>query len=178
MKEIWKDVAGYEGLYKVSSIGRVRSLDRIIKGKRTIPFKGRLLLSAISGGGYPWIMLCNKGEEKYKTIHRLVSIAFILNPKNKPCVNHIDGDKTNNHIFNLEWVTHKENVQHAYKIGLRDSQHLIGENSRQSHLTKQDVLDIREKYSNGTKQYVLAREYGVTSTAILKIRKRVNWSHI
>lgn len=108
-KVIWKPIDGYEGLYEVSSDGRVRSLYRYKKELK--PNIGR--------GGYYYIQLWNKGKGKCVSIHRLVAEAFCDNPKRKPFVNHIDENKLNNNIENLEWVTHKENCNHGTAIARR-----------------------------------------------------------
>ena len=112
MEESWKPVVGYEGLYEVSDLGRVRSLDRVVKGKRNSKWerKGRILQQANRGNGYYAVGLYKSGTQKMYHVHRLVAVAFIPNPFNKPCVNHLDENKQNNAISNLEWATHKENT--------------------------------------------------------------------
>ena len=109
-REIWKDMEGYEGLYQVSNLGRVKRL----KGKYIST--QRILKLRVGTRGYLYVQLCKKGQRKYYTIHRLVAQAFLPNPENKPQVNHIDEDKTNNIISNLEWVTAKENNHHGTRI--------------------------------------------------------------
>ena len=112
MEESWKPVVGYEGLYEVSDLGRVRSLDRVVKGKRNSKWerKGRILQQADRGNGYYAVCLHKSGTQKMYLVHRLVAVAFIPNPFNKPCVNHLDENKQNNAISNLEWATYKENT--------------------------------------------------------------------
>lgn len=107
MIEEWKDIEGYEGLYQVSNLGRVkRSKGKYMKSER-------ILMLFINTPGYLQVMLCKNNKCKKFTVHRLVANAFIPNPENKPQVNHIDEDKTNNKVSNLEWVTAKENVNHG-----------------------------------------------------------------
>jgi len=116
MAEVWKDVKGYEGLYQVSNLGRVKSLERTVTAKngskRTI--RQRILKPKTERNGYLRVILC-KGNGKKKTlkVHRLVCEAFHENPENKPCVNHIDENKANNTASNLEWCSYKENNNHG-----------------------------------------------------------------
>lgn len=105
--EEWRDVVGYEGLYQVSSEGRVKSLKR--KGRR----KERILKHQIDRNGYLRLNLCAGGKSRLFFVHRLVCQAFHENPDNNPCVNHIDENKTNNAASNLEWCTYEENNNHG-----------------------------------------------------------------
>lgn len=114
MKEVWKPIEGYEGLYEVSNLGRVKNLERRIPfgyGLRTIP--ERILKNNVNEFGYLYVRLYKDAKGKKHKIHRLVAQTFIENPENKKCVNHIDGNKQNNSVENLEWVTHSENMKHA-----------------------------------------------------------------
>lgn len=127
MKEIWKDIDfinGFEGLYQVSNLGRVKSLGRYVnypnscydKTNKGVYRPEKILKHKTKR--YAALTLSNGNNKIYPNVHRLVALAFIPNPNNKPCVNHIDGDKLNNCVENLEWVDWDENVIHAYKIGL------------------------------------------------------------
>lgn len=113
--ETWKDVEGFEGIYQISNRGEVRSLDRF-DGIRGI--KGRTIKPNLKQNGYAQVGLRKEGKRKWVSIHRLVAIHFINNPKNKPQVNHIDCNKQNNNIENLEWVTAQDNYKHAKENGL------------------------------------------------------------
>ena len=118
--EIWKDIKGYEGYYQVSNLGRVKSIERLVrKSTKQYMAKSYILTSALTIHGYYFVALCRNSRCKSKTIHRLMLKAFIPNPKNKKCINHINGIKTDNRLENLEWCTHSENLKHAYKMGLR-----------------------------------------------------------
>ena len=114
--ENWKPVKGFEGIYEVSDLGRVRSIDRVITDSRgrVVPIKGRIMKQNAHYKGYLRLLLSN-GEEKEHGffVHRLVAEAFIPNPGNLPEVNHKDENKANNRADNLEWCTHLANSQHG-----------------------------------------------------------------
>lgn len=101
------------GLYQISNLGNVKSLNYNHTGRP------KLLSPKNHHTGYKFVMLCKDGRKTNKTVHVLVASAFLPNTAGKPCVNHIDGDKSNNTAGNLEWVTYKENTQHAIKTNLR-----------------------------------------------------------
>lgn len=107
MEEIWKNIDGFEDKYKISNLGNIYSIKR-----------AKILKQYKNAYGYFSTVLSNK-KTKSVIVHRLVAIAFIPNPENKPCINHKNGVKTDNRIENLEWCTHKENNLHAYKNKLK-----------------------------------------------------------
>lgn len=146
--EIWKDVPGYEGLYKISSTGKVKSLFRVVRFKNhTRDIKEKILKVTLTPDGYYRVELNKDCKGKKYPIHRLVALAFISNNENKPAVNHIDGDKTNNNISNLEWVTSKENTVHGFKTGLIKV--VFGEGHVRAKLLKSQVTEIRQKFKSG-----------------------------
>ncbi len=154
--EIWKTVGGYEGIYEVSPLGKVRNI------------KKAFILSIFYGNKY-----CNvKLIAKRHLMHRLVAAAFIPNPNNLPEVNHIDGNKENNHVNNLEWCTRSENMKHAFRIGKIS---LAGMNSRSRKLNESQVLEI---YSSKEKGVYLAQKFNVTSANITDIQKGKIWSTV
>lgn len=140
--------------------------DGTIIGKRGKPLKGK-----VESNGYVRVRI-NGGHALY---HRVVATALIPNPDNKPCVNHIDGDKQNNHPSNLEWVTHSENTTHSYDVGLQSK---VGEKHHKSKLDEGKVLEIRWLYEIGVTQKELSDVYGVTPQCIYDVVHRRRWKHI
>ena len=131
-EEIWKDIKGYEGLYQVSNLGRVRSLDRLVKYTKqykdkqvetTHMFKGRILGGGIKDG-YRGVILTVDGVNKDYMVHRLVAQAFVYNddPEHKIQVDHKDNDRSNNTAANLKWVTPRENQLHSIQLGTHVTQ--------------------------------------------------------
>lgn len=120
MKEIWKDIEDYKGLYQASNLGNVKSLSKIKNNKLVGKFKTKekILSAGIDSKGYYSVVLYKNGNKKVCSVHRLVAQTFIPNHENKPCVNHIDGNKLNNNVNNLEWCTYRENNLHALRTGL------------------------------------------------------------
>ena len=117
--EVWMPIVGFEGSYEISSIGNVRSLERKVphsKWERTV--KSKNLVTRINNRGYKDVRLSKGGKTFTKLVHILTAEAFVPNPENKPYVNHLGGDKLKNHYINLAWVSHGENILHAYKTGL------------------------------------------------------------
>lgn len=166
MREIWKDIEGYEGLYQISNLGRVKSFKRYSEGK--------ILKARKVTKGYLQVTLLKNGKGKNKKVHRLVAQAFIMNPNNCPQVNHINGNKTDNTVQNLEWVTNKENVQHAWNNGLI--------------IKNEEFLERLEKtrgHIKNTKYYLYNQKY-MTLNKIAKLEnidygmlwKRVNNEHM
>ncbi|MGR3504929.1 MAG: NUMOD4 domain-containing protein [Paracoccaceae bacterium] len=167
--EVWRDVEGTNGLYEVSNFGRVKSFGRSdYKWK-----KPRILRERPSQKGYLRVGIGKK--DAY--IHRLVAKAFIDNPQSLPFVNHMDGNRKNNTLNNLEWCTPKENLEHAVKTGLMPDQ--TGSGNYASKLSENDVLKIRALFAAKSAGVVkLSREFKVTAATISKIVHRKVWTHI
>lgn len=118
MIEVWKTIDGFDGIYQVSNLGRIKSIDRLVcsfVNKHRIK-RGRILKPGTTPKGYHCVNL-GKNETK-KRLHRLIAEAFLPNPEQKETVNHINGIKTDNRVENLEWATYSENINHAYLTGL------------------------------------------------------------
>jgi DNA-binding XRE family transcriptional regulator len=165
--EIWKDIEDYGGVYKISSNGQVKSFNK--------KWKPRILKPRIRGKGYLSVVLTKDGKEKSHSVHRLVAKTFIKNQKNKPQVNHKNGNKLNNDVKNLEWCTNKENMEHATKNNLTNK----GEKHPKSKLTANKVIKIKKLYKNKRfTQTELAKKYGVSVTSIRLIIIGKNWSHL
>lgn len=122
--------------------------------------------------GYRTVRLCSNGRLTYPKVHRLVASAFIPNPDGKLEVNHIDGDKSNNNVDNLEWCTKSENMRHAYKLGLKKTG---GDNSPRRKLTENDVKLIRHMLNNSIKQSVIAKHFDVAPNTISCIKGGSRW---
>lgn len=151
---------GYEG-YRVFADGRVMGM------------RGRFRTLWLGRGGYLKVALWNKGIGKVVYVHRLVCACFNSNPLNKKEVNHIDGNKLNNHASNLEWATSAENHKHAVRAGLMLP--VLGERNGKHKLKVSDVLVIRSSSLSWNK---LARQFGVTKSAIQHVKERRNWKHV
>lgn len=177
MKEIWKNIKGYEDLYQVSDTGRVKSLSRLRKGNGGYTSERILKPTLNSKTGYLYVALCKDGKPKTKSIHRFQAIAHIKNSKNKPEVNHKDGNKLNNNSYNLEWVTSSENRNHAFAIGIQESR---GSKHYKSTLNEKQVRIIKhlKNIPNGLKQYHVARLFCVNRFVIYNIWNNKTWKHI
>lgn len=171
--ETWKPIAGYEGYYEVSNKGRVRSLGRIKRnGRRANP---RMLNPKKQHNGYLNVHLFDAdGACKSFKIHRLVAAAFLSNPEGKAQVNHKDGNKANNFVENLEWMTASENQEHAHKtLGIPYAP--TGLPSPHRKLNREQVEAIRRDLRS---QSTIARDYGVCQQTISNIKHGVyyvNW---
>lgn len=163
--EIWKNIKDFENLYLISNFGRIKSINRNI-----------ILKQSIDRYGYYKLSLNKLNKPYYFTTHRLVALNFIPNIDKLPQVNHIDGNKLNNNVKNLEWTSVSDNLKHAFKIGLKNQN---GERNHKSTLTKDDVLTIRDLYKNtNITHQKLSEMYNVSRRHIGNIIQRKLWKHI
>lgn len=163
--EIWKIINEYPD-YEVSNLARVRNIETNV-----------ILKEHKQNRGYKMVNLKRNKISKGISLHRVVAIAFIPNPDNKAQVNHINGDKDNNSVANLEWMTSSENVRHAIKTGLKGI--LVGTQHGMSKLTTNDVLEIRRIYSKREmNQTKIAELFNIKQTTVSQIINKSRWAHI
>jgi hypothetical protein len=174
-EEIWKDVIGLENGYMISNLGRIKSKQRVVDYGCKQALRPERILGLREGKyGYLYTNLSFNKVRKTVKPHRLVAQMFIENPDNKPCVNHINGIKSDNTLKNLEWCTYAENTEHAHKTGLKKG--IKGEKSHLSKLTKENVEEIRLKYLKGNiSQEKLGEYYNVSQSQIYRIVNKINW---
>lgn len=168
MTEEWRAVVGYEGLYEVSSLGRVRSLDRTVPYSGGTPrrVKGREIRCEPNANGYPRVSLSGR---KFKLIHVLVAEAF-LGPKPELCeVRHLNGNRADPRLSNLAYGTQSENAHDCYDYGGR---------SGRGKLFREEILEIRRRLSEGETQTSLAKAYNVTRQTIGNIKSGKTFSYI
>ena len=178
MSEVWKDIPNYEGSYQVSNTGLVRSVDRVVafKDGSMRKYKGKVLKPSLDTPGYERLSLCNDLRCNSKSVHRLVLETFKphVNMNNLE-VNHIDGNKLNNHLTNLEWVTRLGNISHAYDMGLMVNK---GERGHNAKLSNANVLEILERLDNGELQGDIGIDYGVSKSCISQINRGLKWRSV
>ncbi|PEO38310.1 NUMOD4 domain-containing protein [Bacillus wiedmannii] len=176
-KEVWKDIEGYEDLYQVSNLGRVKSLDRdyidSLGRKRTS--KGRTL-RPVRLNGYQGVSLCREGSDKKERIHRLVAKAFLPIPLFKDTVNHINGIKNDNRVENLEWVTQSENAQHAHDTGLNTSGKSVAMLSDDGEILKVFPTTVKAGEFLGDKSY--RRNISMCARGAAKTAYGYKWSYL
>jgi len=164
--ETWKNIIGYENLYLVSDLGRIKSMPKKTR-------KGERILKAIQmPNGYQTIDLVKDKKVKKCLLHRLVANSFLLNAANKEQVNHINGIKNDNRLKNLEWNTRSENQLHSIRAGLRTTK---GEKNSQCKLNEISVLSI---FNDNRKYTEISKIYNISISTISDIKRGYSWSHI
>jgi hypothetical protein len=177
--EIWKPVKDYEEYYEVSENGNIRTIERYISlPSHTYLKKQKLLTLYKDGRGYLHVKLYDgKGKCKSMTVHRIVAMTFIENPENLPEVNHIDHNKKNNILSNLEWMSRGDNIKHSYIH--RDPKTYKGSGNKNAKLTEDDVINIRKEYAEYKTSYKnLSAKYNVGTTLIGYIINNKVWKHV
>ena len=161
-----RKIQGFEN-YQVDELGQVWSLPKKTR-------KGTRLIKALRHPktGYMYLDLCKDGKVKKFTVHRLVALAYLPNTENKPQVNHINGDKTDNRLENLEWCTRSENQKHSIDIGLRTTK---GVKNSQCKLNEEEVIYIKNSDEKGK---ILAKKFNISHSTICDIRSGRSWTHI
>ncbi len=168
--EIWRDIAGYDGMYQISNYGRVKSFKY---------GKWRILKPSLHTGGYLYVTLSKYNKVKHRYIHILVAKAFIPNPDGKPEVDHRYGNKFDNYVENLRWVTSKENSKNTKVLGLRKIQQ--GEELANARLNADlihEICEIHVPYDREFGASALARKYGVGTTTILNVIKGKTYKNV
>ena len=174
--EIWKDVIGYEGIYDVSNLGRVRCLLKSSNGK-TYTRRTPLILKEQYNNitGYYAVQFGEWESHKHMRfpLHRLVAMHFIPNPSSLPEVNHEDGDKSNNKAYNLTWATREQNIQHGFRNGLIKTPR--GVNAVHAKLSEDMVMQI---FASPIGPRQLSRDIGVPYSTVASIKNGASWNHL
>lgn len=178
LEEVWKPIEDFENIYEISNFGNIRSLDRLIVTKAGLPYfkPAQIIKSNIKSAGYVSVLLCKYNKYKTISVHRLVAAHFIPTYNPTLQVNHLDGNKSNNRVENLEWVDAKRNIQHAIENKLRND---LGSNNKNAKLNEQDIFFIRACHENKmcTRQE-LAIKFNVHKNYITLIINKKRWKHI
>lgn len=170
VNEKWLPILGYEGLYEVSDLGRVRSVDRRVAYKTTggtMLRRGQLIEGVPDKKGYRHLVLCKNGKQRTVFTSRLVAQTFVPNPSNFPDVHHKDFNKSNNSANNLEWVTHQQNIGHS-----------VIEGRYAKKLTAEIVSSIRARHGAGESQASISRDLGLRYQTVHLIVNGHSWCHI
>lgn len=173
LEETWKDIVGYENKYQVSNLGRIKTIPHYVSNHT-----GQILLKEHISKGYKTKKgyLCIELKGKSLRVHRLVATAFLPKVKGKNQVNHIDGNKQNNRIDNLEWCDNRENQKHAYKIGLQHRRENAGRKKKKvgKYNLKNELIQTYESISQATKENKIKGNSSVRN-AILRNTKLYNY---
>lgn len=184
-EEIWRPVVEekYSKYYDISNLGRLKTKAIYItnSGNFSGGYHKKLHFKKfyIDKDGYCVLKLCVGGQCLNRKIHKLVAEAFIPNPDNLPQVNHIDGNKQNNTVSNLEWVSRAENIQHAFRTGLMTNDHLRGSNSKAAKVDEDIVREIRQMHADGISNSEIYTKYPqVSKTMLSNLLLRKTWKHV
>lgn len=174
--EKWKTVPGSDGLYSVSNLGWVQS--EPIQTSRVGRQRGRILKCYPDTKGYPQFSMSLPGGRRIRMkVHRAVALAFLGPRPSGAQINHKSGDKLDNSVANLEYVTCRQNIRHGWKTGLYSAEHSRGARNRAAKLTASDVRQIRDMHPQ-MGVAALAKQFGVTQENIWQVIKRKTWQHV
>lgn len=171
--EQWKPVINFEENYSVSSLGKVRR-ETLTRGFGSMAAIGRVMQQKKCTNGYRTVSLYPRsGKQKQLLVHRLVALAFVPNPENKPQVNHKNGIKHDNRIENLEWMTCSDNLKHAYESGLARGK--SGESNPMAKLNRDTAEAVRALHGLGWNKSKIARALRIDTSRVLKIVRNEIW---
>lgn len=176
MEKIWKVIEGFS-TYEISNYGEIKTYNWKNKGIE------KIMTPALDGSGYFRTMLKRDSDGKFCTIkvHRLVCQAFIPNPENKPFVNHINGIRNDNRLFNLEWCTPSENLKHSFRIGLSSNKGVKNPACKLEEWQVKEILSNYEygrKNKTGTTKKQIAEKYNISVGTVRDIVSRKTWKHL
>jgi len=176
MNEIWRQIRGYEGLYEVSSEGRIRTEYRLHRNQnKKTWYKDPIIRKPfVHKNGYLFVTLSKDNRVKGFSVHRLVGQAFIPNPKKKPQINHKDLNRANNNAENLEWMTNRENSMHSRRNGFNNS----GEKNGNAKLNEYQVRVIKHCFTLGMKAVEIMKYFPVGKSRLSYIKNNKTWKHI
>lgn len=176
MNEEWRDIVGYEGLYQVSNLGRIKNIRTPVCSDRGNDLTEICLvkpsLQKLKRNYFRYrVNLWKENKPKTFKVHRLVATAFILNPLNKPQVNHIDNNPLNNNVKNLEWCTILENMEHSKKQGRMN----VGRKNGMNKFSEQTIQQILLSKENKS---LLSKKYNISISYINSLKRGTNWKHL
>lgn len=176
MEEVWKDILEYEGYYQVSNTGKIKRL----AGKRCL--NSRILKPGKNKGNYSFVILCKNCKKTSMYIHRLVALSFIPNIENKKEINHIDCNKSNNIVSNLEWCTHKENSKHSFDNGLntvvRRKDVIENRTKVLRKLSDLTVKEIKKLSETGLNYSEISKKLSVRHSTVWFIINKKNYANV
>lgn len=178
INEEWVSILGYEGLYMVSDLGRIKSIFRQVHGLggKTHSFPEKLLSHQIDKFGYHRVPLRKNSKAKYFSVHRLVARHFISNPFNLPQVNHKKGNKSDNRATELEWCTASQNKKHSYDEF--NHARMRGERNGMTKITPEIIQSVKEAYKQLQSFNLTGKLFGISNTHAWRIVRNKTWEHL
>lgn len=172
--ERWVPVVGFEQLYEVSNHGRVRTVEHVVLRSNGVPqtIKARMKTATTRRDRRRMVTLSSNRKSRVYLVHRLVAFAFLGSPQGNQQVNHVDGDPANNNLSNIEWVSPKENINHALDTGLIKN---YGERQHGSKIKVSDVSQVISMARDGTKQRDIAASFGIHQSQVSRVISGKAW---